>query len=95
MDNDKTVQSDEITWSNEKEIPDILSKSNERFSTDVLVYNPKTKENTIGWFDYLEHQWCFLCREANKKFFWRYITDKLDKYEKKSGKQRNKKPDNN
>lgn len=94
MDNDKTVQENDIIWNNETEIPDVLSKSNERFSIDILVYNPKTKEHTIGWFDYLEHKWLFLCREANKKFYWRYFIDKLDKHEKNSGKQRNKKPVN-
>lgn len=94
MDKHQGVQIN-VEWDNEKEFPEEISKSNPRFSVDVLVYNPKTKERTIGWFDYLDHKWCFLCREVNKKFFWRYFIDNIDKYEKNSRKQRNQESNNN
>lgn len=77
-----------VEWFTDKDIPDVLSKSNERFSVDVLIYNPITDENTIGWFDYLKEQWLFLCNEKNKNFNWRYINPKIDKNVRETRKQR-------
>ena len=65
------------------EIPDVLSDTQRGFSVDVLVYSPATDEHTVGWYNYNTDEWCFLCREAVKKFKWRYFNDKTDKWIKK------------
>lgn len=71
-----------IEWFPPTELPEPLNKRIERFSVDVLVYCPKSKEHTIGWYDYKQDEWLFLCREVNFKngWQWRYLTDETDRF---------------
>lgn len=76
----------EISWINDKEFPDVIGNNN-RFSIDVLIYIPSLDEHTIGWYDFNEYKWCFLCNQKinGRKFMWRYFINEIDKtkYERK------------
>jgi len=62
-----------------KDFPSELNYAQSRFSVDVLVWNKKTEEHTIGWFDFQLMKWCFLCREVQGSFKWRYLSENIDK----------------
>lgn len=67
-----------MNWNSESDFPDEFSSSG-KTSVDVLVYNEKTDEHTIGWFDFNVMTWRFLCRESIGKFQWRYFVNEYDK----------------
>ena len=68
-------------WNDPNEFPDELSPSGNSISVDVLVFNYKTQEHTIGWFDFDTHTWRFLCRETQSKTWkWRHFINSIDKY---------------
>ena len=71
----------EVIFDNEKEFPEVLSQSNQRFSIDVLAYIPSLDEHTVAWFDFKEFKWLFLCNQnlEGRKFMWRYFNDEIDK----------------
>jgi len=71
-----------IDWNDQSDFPDEISKSKDHLSVDVLVYNKKTNEHTIGWFNFNVMTWNFLCRESMGKFKWRYFIDSIDKIKK-------------
>lgn len=65
-------------WTGQKTWPDQLREGSNSTSVDVLCYCPHLKEHTIGWFDFNQMRWAFLCREPFNSFEWRYfdpITD--------------------
>ena len=64
------------------EFPDELNNAQNRFSVDVLIYSQAKDEHTVGWFDFQEMKWEFLCREELSPFKWRYFTDEHDRFEK-------------
>lgn len=68
----------EDRFHHQTDIPDVMNPSGNGFSVDVLVYCDRTKENTVGWFDYKENKWSFLCREPVKEFRWRYFETEID-----------------
>ena len=61
-----------------KEFPSELNFAQNRFSVDVLIHNKKKEQHTIGWFDFKEMKWLFLCREVQGSFFWRYLNKEID-----------------
>lgn len=65
-------------FNSHKEFPEELNYAQSRFSVDVLIHNKKKETHTIGWFDFHEMKWCFLCREVQGVFFWRYINKETD-----------------
>lgn len=73
------AKSSDVEWNESTEFPDELSKAENGFSVDVLVYSKKSDEHTVGWFNYNSMSWVFLCRQALGKFKWRYFDLKNDK----------------
>lgn len=67
-----------IDWSDQSEFPDELNPAHNGLSIDVLVYNNKTEEHTIGWFDFEKMGWNFLNNEGQEKFIWRYFVKGID-----------------
>lgn len=57
-----------------------MSDAGNGFSCDVLVYFPKLKEHSIGWFCYKKHQWFFLSNQDYKGeiFYWRHFKNEYD-----------------
>lgn len=70
----------QIEWNDPEDFPDELNKAHNNFSVDVLIYSKSTKEHTIGWFDFKNMKWQYLCKEAQKGWKWRYFNNELDKY---------------
>lgn len=73
------MKNSKVEWNEPTDFPEELNKAHNNFTVDVLVYSKKTNEHTIGWFDFKEMKWHFLCREAQKNFKWRYLDDQVDK----------------
>jgi len=72
-----------IDFRNSTVFPERLRDDRSGFSVDVIIYCPKSDENTIGWYDYNELQWLFLCRQAiDETFIWRYPIDGIDNNKK-------------
>lgn len=71
-----------INWNHPNEFPEELQAGKNRFSVDVLIFCPKSRERTIGWFDFKQMEWLFLCREVNfvDGWMWRYFTLELDAF---------------
>lgn len=67
-------------WNESKDFPSELSPAGNSFSVDVLIYNKRTDEHSIGWFNFKTMSWLFLCRESQKDFKWRYLQYKNDKF---------------
>jgi len=61
------------------EFPGELSKAQNGLSIDVLIYDTKTKDHTVGWYDFNAMTWRFLSNEPHKQFVWRYFKDHIDK----------------
>lgn len=81
-----------MEWNNFDDVPDVLNSAQSRFSADVLVYNTKSKEHSIGYFDFIEHRWLFLSNENITNFVWRYFdkeTDVPTRKKKKINEKRN------
>lgn len=75
------MNSVEIEWNDPDEFPGVLNEAGKNFSCDVFVYCESTDENTIGWFDFTNMTWSFLCREPiGKNWKWRHLNNKIDKY---------------
>ena len=69
-----------VDWHDATDFPDRLRDDRSGFSVDVLVWCPTADEHTVGWLDYNEIRWLFLCRQAiDEKFYWRYFDDKTDR----------------
>lgn len=66
-------------WTTSTEFPDELNPSGNGFSVDVLIYDIISEEHTIGWFDFEIMTWRFLSNENIQKFFWRYLSQEIDK----------------
>jgi hypothetical protein len=65
------------------EFPEELSRSQRGFSVDVLIYSKIERIHTIGWYNFNLFKWHFLTNEdVNKKFYWRYFEDEIDKPKK-------------
>ena len=77
--NENRMTEIEVQWFDPNEIPTERNEKQPIFSVDVLIYSESTKERTVGWFDFKEIKWSFLCRESQKKWKWRYFNDKIDK----------------
>lgn len=75
------MNSVEIEWFDPTDVPDEMNPQHKEFSVDVFIHCTTKDENTIGWFDYKENKWHFLCRESQGEFRWRYINPKIDKYD--------------
>lgn len=74
---------DGVEWNASTETPDILNNAQSRFSVDVLIYSQSLDENAIAYYDYFDDKWIFLSRDVNfKQFKWRYLNNKLDKWQK-------------
>lgn len=73
----------EIEFNPKSEVPDVLNSAQRRFSVDVLIYDTKTGERTVGWYDYLDEKWCILANENIKNFKWRYFVEAYDTPQKK------------
>jgi len=81
-----------MVWNDPKIIPEEINKnSNGTHSIDVLCYFYDDDEHSIGWFNYIDLKWFFLCNQdySNQNFKWRYFQNEIDKinYE---GKKRNR-----
>ena len=61
------------------DFPEELSKSQNGFSVDVLIYDIETTDHAIGWYDFEVMTWRFVSNEPHKKFVWRYLNNKIDK----------------
>ena len=65
------------------EFPEELSRSQNGFSVDVLIYSKIERIHTIGWYNFNLFKWHFLTNEdVNKEFHWRYFEDEIDKPKK-------------
>jgi len=65
------------------DFPEELSRSQNGFSVDVLVYSELERIHTIGWYNFNLFRWHFLTNEdVNKDFKWRYFEDEIDKPKK-------------
>jgi hypothetical protein len=66
------------------EFPEELSRSQNGFSVDVLVYSELERIHSIGWYNFNLFKWHFLTNEnVEKEFQWRYFEDEIDKPQKK------------
>ena len=76
-----------IDWNDETDKPSNLNNAHNGFTVDVLVYAYEIDEHTIGWYDWNNHKWHFLCNEQHiDKFKWRYFINEIDKIKCKSKK---------
>lgn len=65
------------------EFPEELSRSQNGFSVDVLVYSELERIHSIGWYNFNLFKWHFLTNEnVEKEFQWRYFEDEIDKPKK-------------
>lgn len=67
-----------IVWNNQKDFPEELNPAQNNFSVDVLIFNIRTNEHTIGWFDFNTMTWRFLSNESQSEFCWRYFENNID-----------------
>jgi len=82
---------EEIGFYDSTEFPEEISKYSNGNSVDVLIFNTKTKERSVGWFNYNEMKWYFLLNENIETFKWRFFNDKYDTPKKETnGKSRKK-----
>ena len=66
-------------FNNPHDFPDKIGENG--FSIDVLIYCKKLDIHTIGWYEYKNSKWHFLCCEQHiVKFKWRYFNNQIDKY---------------
>jgi hypothetical protein len=62
------------------DFPEELSRSQNGFSVDVLIYSRIERIHTIGFYNFNLFRWHFLTNEdVNKEFKWRYFEDEIDK----------------
>lgn len=84
---------EELGFYNSTEFPEELSEAGNGNSVDVLIYNTKTGERSVGWFNFNQFKWYFLMNENIKKFKWRYFIDKYDTPKKETNAKSRKKRD--
>lgn len=65
-------------WFKSSDIPYELNDAQSRYSVDVLIYDKKTNEHSVAWYDHIVNTWQFLCREPHGVFFWRFFDEKTD-----------------
>lgn len=70
------------SFNSHKDFPSELNYAQSRFSVDVLIWNEQKQQHTVGWYDFQLMKWCFLCREVQGEFEWRYYDDEIDKPKK-------------
>lgn len=68
----------DIEFNKSTEFPGELSKAENGFSVDVLIFSVSMNQHTVGWFDWNAMTWRFLCREPQGDFEWRYFNKQTD-----------------
>lgn len=82
------MEDNKIEWLPSTEWPDVVSENNSGCSIDVFVYDPKTDEHTVGWYNFDLFTWQFLRNEdVAPRFVWRYFVDMYDRHKPKKVKK--------